>query len=272
MKRPKKHSYLHGYSKKEQFRLYKQAKFLEPFIYSDVDLKGVKNLIEVGCGVGAQTAILLKRFPHLHITGVDASDRQLRQAGQYLKKAIRRNRVELLKQNALNLKVPAGFYDGAFLCWFLEHVPDSLKVLKQVKKVLKPGGTIHCCEVQNSSFFVDPYSPAILKYWFQFNDEQWMMKGDPFVGAKLGNLLKSAGFKKIQITVKPMLFDSRWVKERGDFMRNWTELLLSAAPALLASKRVNQKLVDQMKKELDIIRRTKNSVLFFSWVQARAEA
>ena len=35
----KKKGYLHGYSQKERNRLYKQAVFLEPWVYENVDLK-----------------------------------------------------------------------------------------------------------------------------------------------------------------------------------------------------------------------------------------
>lgn len=51
--------YLHGFSKTEQDRLREQAVFSEQTIYRDIDFSESKNIIEVGCGVGAQTEILL---------------------------------------------------------------------------------------------------------------------------------------------------------------------------------------------------------------------
>ncbi len=46
--------YLHGFSQKEQDRLRTQAAFAEHTVYQDINLSSVKNLLEVGCGVGAQ--------------------------------------------------------------------------------------------------------------------------------------------------------------------------------------------------------------------------
>ncbi len=43
-----------------------------------------RRLIEVGCGVGAQTEILLRHFPDLHVTGVDASEPNLAAARESL--------------------------------------------------------------------------------------------------------------------------------------------------------------------------------------------
>src|SRR5437016_4594786 len=128
--------YLHGYTKKEQQRLIDQAEFLEPYIYAGIDLEFKKNLLEVGCGVGAQTKILLRRFPKIQITGVDLSQAQLQTAKDYLKSEIKNKRVKLFQQNAEQLNLPEKF-DAAFICWFLEHVPDPLKVLQRVKKHLK---------------------------------------------------------------------------------------------------------------------------------------
>lgn len=268
----RKEGYLHGYSAKEQERLYKQAEFLEPWIYEHVDFSRVTHLLEVGCGVGAQTSILLRRFPHLRISGVDAADTQVRQARKHLTRAIREGRVELSRQDAANTDLRDSTFDGAFICWLLEHVPDPVAILKETLRALKPGSLIYCTEVHNASLFLEPYSPATLKYWFEFNEQQWTMSGDPFVGAKLGNLLLRAGFQNIETRLIKFHFDSRMPKLRAEFIRYWTELLLSGAPALLRSKRVTKDLVEEMTKELELVARSPESVFFYTAMQAKAEA
>ena len=54
--------YLHGYSEDEQRRLVSQARFLEPGIYAGIDFTRATRVLEIGCGVGAQLAILRRRF------------------------------------------------------------------------------------------------------------------------------------------------------------------------------------------------------------------
>lgn len=262
--------YLHGFSKTEQNRLIKQAKRLENHVYSGIDLKNVKNLIEVGCGVGAQTEILLKRHRHLHITGVDMAHEQLGMAEQRLKKYIKQGRVELIQADAAKLSKIKKTFDGAFVCWFLEHVPDPLQVLKEIRKVLVRNGILYCTEVQNSSLFVDPYSPAVLKYWAEFNDYQWVTKRHPFVGTQLGNLLLHAGFKKITTEAHIFLADARDQKERVRFFEDYTELLLSAAPQLLEAKKITPALAKKVHNEMKAHTRNKNAILFDTWMRARA--
>lgn len=268
----KRNQYLHGYSAEEQKRLLKQAKFLEPWVYPGVNLEKCKNVLEVGCGVGAQTSILLKRFPRTKFTGVDISSDQLLVAHERLRREVKTGRVELVHADATNLPLEDRTYDGAFICWFLEHVPDPLRVLKEVRKKLRPGSPIFISEVFNSTLFVDPYSPALLRYWFAFNDYQWTIQGHPFVGVQLGNLLKAAKYRKIQTELRPFYFDSRDVRGRKAMIAYTKELLLSAAPGLIKTGRVSHSLVRSMNKELNELQRSRDSLFFYAWFRAVAYA
>jgi ubiquinone/menaquinone biosynthesis C-methylase UbiE len=269
----KKHSnYLHGYTLKEQKRLIHQARFLAPWVYRDIDYTNSKKLLEVGCGVGAQTEILLKKFPHLQITGVDISEAQLEFARRRLHSYIKSGQVTLVQADATEIPLARKSYDAAFICWFLEHVPQPAQVLKELRTKLIPGARLFCTEVNNASLFVDPYSPTILKYWFEFNDYQWLIKGHPFVGAQLGNLLHEIGYKRINTQTRPLHFDSRQKAVRAKFIRLWTDIMLSAAPGLLAEKRISKKELVALKKEFKRLEVADDSVFYYAFMQAHAHA
>jgi len=264
--------YLHGYSEKEQDRLYQQARFLEPSVYGRVDFSKQTKIIEVGCGVGAQTEILLERFPHLRIHGVDASEKQILRAREHLKKHVNANQVTYDVGDALHLPYKDNTFDGAFLCWLLEHVQEPIGILEEVRRVLQTGAIIYCSEVLNATLYLNPYSPATLQYWFAFNDHQWMLKGDPFVGAKLANYLLAAGYQNVTTEVKVEYFDNRMPKKRAQWIEYWTSLLLSGAPGLLEAGKVTTEVVDEMQRELGRLKDDPDAVFFYSWVQARAQA
>jgi hypothetical protein len=105
-----------------------------------------------------------------------------------------------------------------------------------------------------------------------FNDHQLSIGGDPFVGAKLGNLLQSVGFRDIQTDVRTFHLDNRSPAERAEFLAYWGELLRSGAPGLLAAKAVSEEVVSGMTSELDRVARDPNAVFFYSFIQARARA
>lgn len=265
--------YLHGFTREEQDRLYHQARFLEHRVHEGLPLRRARRLLEVGCGVGAQTDILLRRHPELHITGVDASETNLQRATKHLQGLPwAKKRWDLHAGDAANLSFEADTFDSAFLCWILEHVAEPLRVLSEVRRVLRPGSPIVVSEVQNATFFLDPYSPHTLDYWKAFNEHQIDLGGDPFVGAKLGNLLQAVGFRDIVCEVRPIHLDNRTPGERAEFLHYWSELLLSGASGLQKAGRVSTETVRGMQKELAIVARDPNAVFFYAFVQARATA
>lgn len=271
MSAPGEFPYIHGFSEVEQARLRKQARLAEALVFRDVDFSDCRHILEVGCGVGAQTEILLRRFPELRVTGVDLSEKQLSAAVQHLESLPWcRGRYELHRADAADLPFEARRFDGAFLCWILEHVPRPSSVLAECRRVLAPGAPIYVTEVLNSSFFLDPYSPNLVQYWTAFNDHQYESGGDPFIGAKLGNLLLATGFQQVITRIKSFHLDNREPAKRKAMIAFWEELLLSAADQLLKRGKVTEAVVEGMKRELKQVQNDPNAVFFFAFVQAEA--
>lgn len=152
----------------------------------------------------------------------------------------------------------------------LEHVPTPSHVLSEVRRVLAPGSVVYVTEVMNSSFLLDPYSPNLWRYWMAFNDFQIETGGDPFVGAKLGNLLLAGGFQNVSKTVKTFNLDNREPARRKQMIAFWEELLLSAADQLVASGKVGAEVVEGVRREMRQVQNDPNAVFFYSFIQARA--
>ncbi len=269
--RSKKDGYLHGYSAAEHNRLYHQARFLEEQVFAQVDFSGCKHILEIGSGVGAQTEILHERFPNAKIACVDASREQVSKARKRLSGAINKGLITVTEANAQDLPFKKNTFDGAFITWFLEHVSDPVGILKETKRVLAKKSVIHINEVLNHSFFVYPYGPATKKYWAAYNEHQIKLKGDPYVGAKLGNYLLESGFKNISTNFSHWHLDRRQSKLRDQFLDYWIDLLLSGSPELVKSKMVTKTVVTQMASELNSLRKNPDSIFFLGFVKARAE-
>jgi SAM-dependent methyltransferase len=261
--------YLHGYTDEERARLRIQARVLSPWVHQRLPYAGCRNLLEVGCGTGAQLELLLDTFPDLRVTGVDRAADQLAAAERNLAEAGHTSRAQLVKANAEQLPFGDGTFDGAFLCWILEHVENPQPVLRELHRVLVPGAPVVVSEVMNATLYLDPPSPRVMAYWSAFNQLQLALHGDPYVGAKLGHHLHHAGFRAIQTEPRDVIFDDRDPAARAAFCGYCTDLLLSAAPALLAAGRVEQADIEAMREELAAIGRGPGSVFFYAFVQAR---
>ena len=264
-------TYLHGFSEKEQTRLYEQAKTLEHTIYSSVDFSQSSKLIEIGCGVGAQSEILLRRFPNIELTSIDLSTTQLNAANKHIQSfPALAKRWSSQKMDASKIDFKTASFDSAFICWVLEHVPTVDRVIAEAYRILEPEAKIVINEVMNSTFFLDPYSPKVWKYWMAFNDLQFNQKGDPFVGAKLGSLLEAQGFKDIHTIVKTLHYDRRTPKLREILMNDWLDLLLSAAPNLIENNLTTKDEVKEMEDEFRSVIENKNAIIYYSFMQAHA--
>ncbi len=264
-------TYIHGFSKDEQDRLRRQAEFMEFLVYQDVNLSEISNLLEVGCGVGAQTQILLRRFPHLKVNCIDLNEQQIEVARQALSESpYAKGRYEISKMNAEKMTFADDTFGGAFFCWVLEHVPNPARVLAETRRVLKPNARVFLTEVTNFAFFLDPYCPAIWKFWMAFNDFQYDQGGDPFVGVKLGSLLRDAGFSDVLTNVKVVYADKREPDRRKKLILYWQELMMSATDELVKSCRVDVGLVNAMKYEFSDIIVDPNAIIFDSFMQATA--
>jgi len=263
--------YLHGFGQTEEDRLRRQARIVEHRIHGTLPFQRCRRVLEVGSGVGAQTEILLRTFPDLHVTSVEASSENLEAARRYLgSQTWLAGRFDATLGDAHDLEFEADRFDGAYLCWILEHVRDPARVLSEARRCLRPGSPIVVSEVQNATFFLSPYSPHTLQYWSAFNDHQFELGGDPFIGAKLGNLLQRVGFVDITTEVRTIHLDNRKPAERAEFLDYWTDLLLSGCENLLAAGKVTDETVTGMQAELREVGRDPDAVFFYSFVQARA--
>src|SRR5690606_2585096 len=179
-------------------------------------------------------------------------------------------RYALHEADATDLPFEPRSFDAAFLCWVLEHVPAPARPLSEVRRVLQPGSVVYVTEVMNASFLLDPYSPDTWRYWMAFNDFQIDSGGDPFVGAKLGNLLLAGGFRDVTTRVLTYHFDNREPSRRKTMIAYWEELLLSAADQLIEAGKVTEEVVAGVRREMSQVQRDPDAVFFYSFVQARA--
>jgi SAM-dependent methyltransferase len=269
MRASKAAAYIHGYTKTEQDRLIGQARFLAPMVFAGVQFPRAATILEVGCGVGAQTRILLDRFPSITIRAVDISAEQVARARQYLAGDIEGGRVSV-DYVGDSLPFPDKAFGGAFLCWVLEHAPNPLAVLREVRRVMGKGAVLHGIEVMNSSLYLHPACPATMQYGDALNDRQSAAGGDPFVGAKVGNFLHAAGFIGIETTPAARFFDQRdpaGLRRQIDY---WETLMLSARPELEEAGMADARLVREMRKEFSRVKTNPEGVFYYTAVKFRA--
>ena len=97
-------------------------------------------ILDAGCGVGAHSARLAERG--FRALGIDVSDIVVANAQEYLEKRGVNDRVEVRKDNLLDLSFEDQKFDAALLWGVLMHVPDIVKALSEIDRVLRMGGSL----------------------------------------------------------------------------------------------------------------------------------
>lgn len=94
------------------------------------------SILDVACGEGVITAEIKKRFSHADVCGIDYSISAIEGASRL------HGDIEFAVGNAYHLPYPPESFDVAVLNNIWEHVPDPLRLLEGVKRVLKPDGHV----------------------------------------------------------------------------------------------------------------------------------
>jgi ubiquinone/menaquinone biosynthesis C-methylase UbiE len=110
-----------------------------------LEIRSDSQILDVGCGGGVNIARMLKLAPSGSVSGLDYSDISVSKSVKVNRQAITAGRSEI-KQGGVS-QIP--WRDGSFdLVTAFETVyfwPDFVGDLREVRRVLKPGGVIFIC-------------------------------------------------------------------------------------------------------------------------------
>jgi len=199
--------YVHGYSEREALRLSEQAETLETLLHHDTIYPPGAKVLEAGCGIGAQTVILAKNNPDAKITSVDISPESLEKAREKVERNGIKN-VRFLQADIFSLPFEDSSFDHVFVCFVLEHLQNPEKIMRNLRKTLKPGGTITVIEGDHGSCYFYPEGKNALEAWKCLIRVQVQMRGNSLIGRQLYPLLQESGFRDIRIEPRMVYVDS----------------------------------------------------------------
>ncbi len=116
------------------------------------------SILDGGCGRGFYLRFI-RHTCDAKLTGVELDQPIIEKAREALADF---EGITLINGSLLSLPLPDGIYDKAILSEVLEHVPDDVGALKEISRVIKPGGLI-AITVPNANypFWWDPVNKTL---------------------------------------------------------------------------------------------------------------
>lgn len=108
-------------------------------IVGDHDLSGL-SVLDIGCGAGGIDVALAQTHGAGFVTGIDVEDTVLAHARQVVAKAGLQDRIGCVKVVPGPLPFAPGSFDVVFSKDSIVHIPDKHALMREVFRVLRPGG------------------------------------------------------------------------------------------------------------------------------------
>lgn len=145
------------------------------------------KVLDCGCGGGANIRTLLKKCPRGIVKGIDYSAVSAEQARKRNADAIQAGRCAVWQGSVEQIIFASGWFDAVTAFETVYFWPDLPKSFREIRRVLRPGGTLLICNECSGD------APG---------DEAWTKKIAGmriYPAAELQRLLEQAGFRRIQI-------------------------------------------------------------------------
>ncbi|QOS80431.1 class I SAM-dependent methyltransferase [Paenibacillus sp. JNUCC31] len=187
--------------------------------YVEFGLEDGMKIAELGSGPGFVTENLLKTLPNIHITALEIDSILVEYAAQYLKEN-QFDRYEIVQGSIMTTGFPDNSFDFAITRLVLEHLPDPVGAVREICRIIKPGG---------KAIFVDndfemhimtfPSFGSLRELYEAYCQSRSQEGGNPKIGRELPLILKRGGLSNIDFEVisahSEVVGDEKFFKSEG---------------------------------------------------------
>ena len=151
-----------------------------------------RSVLDVGCGGGAALSELAERFPEARLTGCDVSPLAIETATALNEPHVKSGRMAFRLCGVPDLPFADGAFDTTFSVESLYFWPDALAGLKEIRRVLAPGGWFMTA-LEMVGGMMDERQLAIVEHLKMFCPTR----------AELADLMAAAGFADVSVDFEP---------------------------------------------------------------------
>jgi ubiquinone/menaquinone biosynthesis C-methylase UbiE len=189
------------------------------------------RVLDVGCGPGTITLDIAQRVAPGQVTGIDPSADVIAQAKADAKGVAN---VEFATGDIYALDHADGSFDVVHAHQVLQHLPDPVGALGEMRRVCKRDGVVAARDSDYAAFTWYPYDPALEAWQTLYRNIARANRGEPDAGRFLLAWAHAAGFENVTPTATAWCFatpeDRTWW---GDL---WADRMTTSAIAEQAER------------------------------------
>ncbi|MBX3313577.1 MAG: methyltransferase domain-containing protein [Actinobacteria bacterium] len=153
-----------------------------------------QRLLDVGCGPGTITVDLADRVAPGAVLGVDASADVIAQAAGIVGE---RSNVTFAVADVYALDHPDASFDVVHAHQVLQHLTDPVAALREMRRVLAPGGVLAARDSNYAAFWWSPDEPRLDRWLSLYHAVTEANRADADAGRHLLAWAHAAGFTDV---------------------------------------------------------------------------
>jgi demethylmenaquinone methyltransferase / 2-methoxy-6-polyprenyl-1,4-benzoquinol methylase len=142
---------------------FRQHKYWRRFTMRQMNVQAGQTAIDLCCGTCDWTISLAQASKQGKVIGLDFSQNMLDYGALKLQEQGLEQQVTLIRGNAMSLPYEDNSFDYATIGFALRNVPDLVQVIKEMQRVVKPGGKVVSLELSKPT-----WQPFKAMYYFYF--------------------------------------------------------------------------------------------------------
>ncbi|MBN1382584.1 MAG: methyltransferase domain-containing protein [Deltaproteobacteria bacterium] len=184
-------------------RIYDAIAELFDHIVRELDVPEYARILDTGTGAGHASLMLATKNPQAMITGIDYSPMQVREAEKNRRKRKIAN-CSFTRGDAMRMNFQDDFFDAAVSIGSIKHWADGLQGIKEIHRILKPGGVLLISETDRE-VSDDDLRRFIRRFRIWFIPDRllfWGLRhvvfGQSYSETELTAMVREAGFRDIE--------------------------------------------------------------------------
>jgi SAM-dependent methyltransferase len=112
----------------------------------------------------------------------------------------------------MDIDAPDSTFDFAYASLVFQHLPDPLGAMREVRRVLRPGGKLVIFDIDDGlNLLIEPASPEADAINARMQTHQASRGGSRFIGRRLWRLMAEAGFTGMDLEMTAIHSDEMGV-------------------------------------------------------------